>query len=128
MAPRFNDGFYFKTIKEWENEVVPSRTKSELFFWCVRLLPVVLLVGPVFAGKEWQLWLPILGLTYLFAMMFTFLDELNENIRFVRHQLWAFRDGVSRVNKQVSTYKDPERNFTLNDALMSLDREWENPG
>ena len=127
MSPQFNDGFYFKTIQQWEDEVVPARARSELLGWSIRLLPAALVLGGVVAGRNWKLWIAVFVGLYMFISVFTFLDELNENIRFVRHQLWAFRYAVRRVSAEVAQYKNPQDNFNLYAALTSLDREWEDP-
>jgi hypothetical protein len=124
--PRFNGDFYCKTIEEWENKVVPERCLSDKIGWSVRLLPVTLACG-LGAGLNWRLWVGVLAVTYVCAVLFTFLEEINENLRFVRHQMRAFRQAVRRVHEQVGMYKDPVSNFTVNDALQSLDREWEDP-
>ncbi len=127
MPPRFNDDFYCRTIEEWENQVVPQRALSDYLTWSFRLAPVALVLGTVLAGRNWQMWLAILAVLYLFVSLFVFIEELNENVRFVRHQMRVFRDAVRRANATVGKYKDPERNFTLHDALSSIDREWEDP-
>ncbi len=124
---RFNDDFYFKSINEWEEKVVPARARSNQIGWCLRLVVPALIVGSALSLRNWQTWLAIFSVVYVVAGVFTFLEELNENVRFVRHQLKAFREGVRRVSAEVSTYKDPERNFTLAYALSSIDREWEDP-
>lgn len=125
MKPKFNDDFYCRTIEEFENKVVPQRCLSDNIGWSVRLLPVTLVCG-FGAGLNWKQWVGVLAVTYVVVVLFAFLEEINENLRFVRHQMRAFREGVRRVNQQTGRYKDPH-NFTLHDALESLDREWEDP-
>jgi hypothetical protein len=127
MKPRFNDDFYNRSVEEFENEVVPARCVSDYIGWSCRLLPAILLIGVIVAGTNWQYWVIVIALAYPLVTLFTFLEEINENIRFVRHQARAFRDAVSAMRKHVDMYKDPDRNFTLNDALVTLDREWEDP-
>jgi hypothetical protein len=127
MKPRFNDDFYCRTIEEFENEVVPGRVKTEQLGWFLRLSPIAVVIGGTVAPSSWRMWVALAAAVYAIANLFAFLDEINENIRFVRHQMRAFRDGVASVNEQVARYNDPDRNFNLFDALSSLDREWEHP-
>ena len=115
------------TIEEWENKVVPSRTIADHVGWSLRLVPVALVLGTIVAGRQWQMWLVIAAGLYLFVVLFVFLEELNENVRFVRHQMRVFRVAIRQVNSQVQKYKDPERNFTPYDVLSSIDEEWEDP-
>ena len=126
MKPRFHDDFYCRTIEEFENKVVPQRCVSDQFGWSFRLLPVTLICG-LGAGLNWKQWIGVLGVTYVFALLFTFLEEINENLRFIRHQMRAFREGVRNANKHAGMYRDPTNDFTVHDALESLDREWEDP-
>ena len=126
MRRSFNDNFYCKTIQEWETKTIPDRLVSDRFTWGFRLLPITLVIG-IAAGLSWRLWIALLAVTYLFVILFCFFEETNENLRFVRHQMRAFREGVHCVNKQVNTCRDQSKNFTLYDAIESLDRERENP-
>ena len=93
----------------------------------MRLLPIGLVIGGTVAPSSWRMWAAIAATIYAFAMLFAFLEEINENIRFVRHQMRAFRDSVARVREQVAGYNDPHQNFDLFDALSSIDQEWEHP-
>ena len=126
MKSKFNDDIYCQTIEEWENETVPARIVTDQIGWSMRLLPVVLLVG-FGAQARWGLWLCIIAIAYVFALLFTFLEELNENIRFVRHQNRAFREAVREAFEDVAKYEDPDRNVTVFDALAILHSHWDDP-
>src|SRR2546428_7417798 len=105
---KFNDDYYYcKTIEEWENDFVPRRAITEYIGWALRLLPWFLLAGVCVGGRNLPIWVALGCLAACFVYVLTFLDEINENIRFVRHQLRAFREGVRAVNDEVSRYKDP---------------------
>jgi hypothetical protein len=125
--PRFNDGFYFKSITEWENETVPQRAWTDHIGWFLRLLPVAVVLGTIVGKSDWKTWLLILVALYPAVAILVFLEEVNENIRYVRHLMRVFRVAVARVSDQVAKYENPDKNFTAYDALSSIDREWENP-
>ncbi|MGA3099098.1 MAG: hypothetical protein ABSF25_21790, partial [Bryobacteraceae bacterium] len=81
-----------------------------------------------------RMWLPVLGAAYLVWLLFLFLHEINENIRFVRHQLRAFRDAVNEVGGRAERFPRPtfevypdRDNFSIADALEWLNRQWEYP-
>ena len=104
-----------------------GRVKTEQIGWLLRLLPITLVIGVAVAPLSWRMWVAIAAMLYVFAILFAFLNEINENIRFVRHQMRAFRDGVASVHDKVARYNDPHKNFNLFDALSSIDDEWEHP-
>ena len=126
MKPKFNDHVYCQTIEEWEDKTVPSRVNSVQITWGKQLLPAAVAVGAL-AQPRWQIWLCIMVVAYVFLFLFTFLEEINQNIRFVRHQTRALRDGVREAVDLFNKYREPERNVTVFDALASIDREWEDP-
>src|SRR5690349_9996177 len=102
--PRFNDGFYFKSITEWENETVPQRAWTDHIGWLLRLLPVAVVLGTIVGKSDWKTWLLILVALYPAVAILVFLEEVNENIRYVRHQMRVFRVAVARVSDQVAKY------------------------
>jgi hypothetical protein len=127
IKPNFNDDFYCRTIEEFENEIVPGRVKTEQIGWFLRLLPSAVIIGATLAPSSWRIWVAIAAMVWVLATLFTFLDELNENIRFVRHQMRAFRDAVAETHECVVRYNDPYGNFNLFDALDLINRNWEHP-
>jgi hypothetical protein len=127
MKRKFNDDFYCRTVEEWENESVPSRVIADQISWSVRLLPVVLLIGGFVGQARWGLWLCIIAVAYVFVVLFSFLEELNENIRFVRHQNRAFRVAVRETFEGFAKYNDPIRHVTVFDTLATLHGHWEDP-
>jgi hypothetical protein len=90
-------------------------------------LPVALIVGSATGPNSWLTWGAIFAVEFVVVGLFMLLDEVNENVRFVRHQLGALRFAVRRVGAEVASYKDPVANFALSDAVTALNREWEDP-
>lgn len=98
------------------------------------MLGPVLVIGLAVAGSDWRKWFSVLGAAYLVWLLFLFLHEINENIRFVRHQLRAFRDAVNEVGGSVERLHRPaldvypdRANFSIADALEWLNSKWEHP-
>jgi hypothetical protein len=60
-------------------------------------------------------------------VLLAFLEEINENIRFVRHQNRALRDALRESFELFSKYRDPDGNVTVFDALATLHDKWEDP-
>ena len=106
--PSFNDDFYCRSVEEWENKTIPALLFSRQLEWAFRLLLPLVIVGFTVAGKSWQTWLALACVTYVLVQIFTFLEELNENVRFVRHQLRTFRDAVRRSQIVFGKYNHPE--------------------
>ena len=113
MKPRFNDDFYCKTIEEFENEVVPGRVVTDQIRWFMRFLPIGLVIGGTVAPSSWRMWVAIAAMVYAFAMLFAFLEEINENIRFVRHQPRQLRGRAARGQRRANS---PEN-------IKSIDQE-----
>lgn len=86
----------------------------------------VLFIGQTFAGSDWLKWAAVLGGASVFWLGLVHLHELNENIRYVRHQLRVQRDAVHEVVRVLEQYRNRE-NFSLADALELLDGKWERP-
>jgi hypothetical protein len=133
MKPYFKDSYhddlYCESVEKWENEIMPGRLSAKRFQWFVNLLPAFLIAGVFVAGNSWRLWIALAACVYVIVKAFTFFEEVNENLRYVRHQLRTFRAGVRAVSDEVSKHRDrgPERNVTIPDFLESLNREWEDP-
>ena len=51
------------------------------------------------------------------------MEEVNENVRFVRRQLQVFRQAVGDANAEIGKYKQPD-NATAYDILNTVDRKW----
>jgi len=120
---KFNDDYYCKTVEEWEDETVPDMLLSKRIEWALRVAGPVLLIGIVVARGDWGRWLVLLAGFYLLVVLFTFLEEINENLRFVRHQLRTYREAFKVMNAEVATYRDGS-GFTLADFVDRVDREW----
>jgi hypothetical protein len=130
----FNDGYYCQTVEDFENKTFKDRASDAGFMWARHMLGPVLVIGFTVAGSNWRMWLPVLGAAYLVWLLFLFLHEINENIRFVRHQLRAFRDAVNEVGGRAERFPRPtfevypdRDNFSIADALEWLNRQWEYP-
>src|SRR5947208_2627633 len=118
---KFNDDYYCASVEEWENERIPHLLGAKRWEWLFRLFPALLVAGFLVAGGSWKLWVCFALFTYTLVTVFTFLEELNENIRFVRHQIRAFRHGVRKVNEDLNRYgKDPEGNYYQYDVRSCI--------
>lgn len=78
------DDSYDMDVADWENFLRYSRLPVKLRIWYKNLAIPFLLIGFGFAGDSWRLWVGVLGLYLVFAKIFTFCEELNENIRYTR--------------------------------------------
>jgi len=83
---RYDDA-YDKNIAEWEDFLRYSRLSSRRTTWYLNLLFPFLLIGFGFAGRSWTAWVGMLGLYLVFVKIFSFFEELNENIRYTRHKV-----------------------------------------
>jgi hypothetical protein len=52
------------------------------------------------------------------------MHEINENVRYVRHQLRVQREAYEAAAKQFRAYKTPEESVTPFEVIETLDREW----
>ena len=126
IRKRFNDGYYCKSIEEFEGESFFERFLQAGINWAFALSLPIVVIGREVAGSDWGRWAAVLGVGYMVWQVLVFLHELNENIRYVRHQLRVQRDAVAEVAAEIRKYKDPA-NFTLWDAVENLDSKWERP-
>lgn len=78
------------------------------------------------AGRDWTLWIAIAAAAFVAVRLFVFVDEVNENVRYVRQQLVAQRDAVAALRREFARYRQPER-VTPMDVVTALDSHWENP-
>lgn len=124
--PRFNDDYYCRTVEEWEDETIPSLLTTKGVEWAFGVGIPVFVAGGWLAGNEWKRWLALIVVGFLFWKVFVFLEEVNENVRFVRHQLRAFRDAVRDSQNELSKYHHPE-NVVASEALELFDRHWVQP-
>jgi hypothetical protein len=81
------DDYYDLPIGEWENHLGNSRLSDKRMFWYIHLFIPFLLIGIGFAGFSWDKWLGIIGVYYVFVNIFSFFEEINENIRYTRHKV-----------------------------------------
>jgi hypothetical protein len=81
------DDWYDTSIGEWEDYLRSSSLSDRRMTWYRGLVLPFLLIGIGFAGSSWQAWLGIIGLYYVFVMVFSFFEEINENLRYTRHKV-----------------------------------------
>jgi len=124
--PRFNDDYYHQTVEEWENTRLPSLLITKGLTWGVTVGISTFVAGGYFAGGDWKRWAAITLVAFLIWKVFVFLEELNENIRFVRHQLRTFRDAVRESQNELSKYHHPEK-LGACEVIELLDRLWSQP-
>jgi hypothetical protein len=126
MKRKFNDHYYYQTIEEFEDVTFKDRFWHAGFQWALIIFVPLLIVGENIPGSDWRRWVAVVGLGFMFWLVLVFLHEINENVRFVRHQLRAYRDAVHELNTVLEQYQNRE-NFKIADALEYLDRKWERP-
>lgn len=85
--PWIYDEAYDKNVADWEDFLRYSRLSDKRINWCQNLLPPFLLIGVGFAGSSWAAWIGVLGLYWVFVKVFSFFEEINENIRYTRHRV-----------------------------------------
>ena len=127
MKRTFNDDYYAVDIKKWEEERIPEIVVHGRFGW---FAPVVLAgLSLMFLGKgsfsdyTWMEWIASALVGVLCLQVFTFLHEINENLRFVRHKLQEQRGAFQRCVAQIRKYKNPEA-VSAFEILDSLETEW----
>jgi hypothetical protein len=125
-AMRFDDDYYCQTVEEFENNTSVERSRRADIEWGMILLLTALLFGGDFAGYHWDRWRVLIGAAFPFWLVLVFLHEVNENLRFVRHQLRVYRDAVHEVAKTAQQYRNRD-SFSPADAIEMLDRAWEHP-
>jgi hypothetical protein len=124
MGGRFNDDYYGVGVQEWEDERIPTIVRAKHATW----IPTIAIVGWAAIGQfasdhGWRFWVGYAAGVYSVASLFVLLEEVNENVRYVRHQLRVFRDGIAATNGEIGRYKNPQ-NATAHDILDTLDRKW----
>lgn len=123
MKRRFNDDYYAVPVEEWEGERIPQVILDGQLTW----IPVTAItgwfaVGQFVSNHGWAFWLAYAAGVYLVSSLFVLLTEVNENVRYVRHQLRTFRDAIRKTNEQIQKYQRPEH-ATADDILNGVDRE-----
>lgn len=126
MKRTFNDDYYCQTVETFETKTFSHRFWSAVGEWIWVPLVFTLLIGPYFAGSDWRKWLVVIFIGFIFLMLFLFMHEINENVRFVRHQLRAYRDAVADVRRILAMNENRDSRDLL-DAIIVLDDKWENP-
>ena len=83
----YNDGNYHISIDAQEKA---GTSRARFQFWSTLLRAGLLLgtVGLALDVPKWG-WLIVGAIAYTFALVFTHLDEVNENVRYVRHHVRA---------------------------------------
>lgn len=120
--PRFNDNYYCRTVQDWEEEVIPNLLWLKRFEWALAVCGPLVIIGLAFARTDWLRWLGVVAVGWLLITVFTFFEELNENLRFVRHQLREFHDAVNETARQYERYDNPEKNVTPFDIVSDISR------
>jgi len=132
MKRKFNDDFYSVSVDEWENEKVPERAVSDYKTYGVALLPVIIAIGSSLHANFLG-WCAVVSVAGCFLRLFVFMEELNENIRFVRHQNRTLREAVRRMVDEslAMTMKhnipNPLNRASVGELLNQLDNSWEYP-
>jgi hypothetical protein len=124
MTRRYNDDYYGVPIQEWEDKRIPAIVLHAHLTW----IPTTaffgwLAVGQFISNHDWRFWVGYGAGVYLMSMLFILLNETNENVRYVRHQLRAFRQAVVKTNDTIQKYHQPA-NATPDEILSQIDREW----
>ena len=79
--------------------------------------------GTALKIEGWTQWGALILVSLLVVLLFTTLTEVNENVRYVRHQLMVHREAFKETAKEFRKYKHPE-GVTLFEALDTLERNW----
>jgi len=122
----FDDYVYCETVEKWEREVLPQRLHGKALQWGMNLAWAVIPAGVVVAGTDWRRWLVVLAFGYVLLLLFTLLEELNENLRFVRRQVRTYRDAIKKANNELRQEEHPEK-IMVTDAFEQLNRHWKQP-
>jgi hypothetical protein len=81
------DNYYDLPIGEWEDYLRYTRLSDRRMTWYKGLFLPFLAMGIGFAGLSWRGWLGIAAIYYVFVNISSFLEEINENIRYTRHKV-----------------------------------------
>jgi hypothetical protein len=81
------DDYYDLPVGEWEDHLRNSRLSDKRMFWYIHLAIPFLLMGIGFARLSWEAWLGIIGVYWVTAKIFSFFEEINENLRYTRHKV-----------------------------------------
>lgn len=119
----FNDDLYCQTIEKWENEDLPRILSTKRWGFIIQLLVPFVVVAVAWARIDLSRWAVMLLFGYVLILVLNMFEELNENLRFVRHQPRAYRDAVREVRAYMESFNNPD-NLTLPDVLRTLDSEW----
>jgi hypothetical protein len=126
MKPPFNDDYYCRTVEDWEGKAVPHMLKAKGMEWGPIVIVTTVVVGADLVGGDWRRWIGVALAGFLLLKLFLFLEEINENVRFVRHQLRAFRDAVRESRDALSGRADLGRLGAL-EVLELLNEHWTQP-
>lgn len=123
---RYSDEYYAVDVEEWEAKKIPDTLSSAFWDWGGSLASLLLLVAFASGRTSWVHWGDAVyygvGL-YILVKVFQFLHEINENVRYVRHQNRVLRDAWRAVADEVLRYNDPD-NATVATLIERLDNEW----
>ena len=123
MAKRkFNDDYYCQSIRHFEDDTFADRYWGALLNWTGIMAIPMLMVGQAVAGSDWRRRIAVVGGAYALVVVCGFIHEINEYVRYVRHQLRVHREAVHEVAKTLAEHRNRE-NFTVADAVEFLDGE-----
>jgi hypothetical protein len=121
----YDDWRYCITVEEWEKQALPDLMRSKGIHWASVIGPMVFFVGSWVEG-DWRRWVSVSLLGFVMWRALILLEELTENVRYVRRQLRALRDAVKESQIDVSGH--PQRSeLAASDILQVLDRHWDQP-
>lgn len=112
MGRRFNDGYYAVSITEWEQECIPDVVWYARAEWSVMVVLAGICLMSLRTGGlssyTWREWVACAFVAFLCLQLFTFLHEINENLRFVRHKLAVQRYAFKKCAEEFGECKHPE--------------------
>jgi hypothetical protein len=124
MKRRYNDGYYGVPVDEWEEKRIPDVVRDAQLTWFPHVaITGWFVVGQFVPNHGWGFWAGFVAGVWLVSSLFSLLTEVNENVRYVRHQQRAFRDAVRKTAAMFDTYQRPDQ-VPAHDILSALDREW----
>lgn len=126
MASKYSDDYYSMHVLDFEGESAKERYWHSIVNWAMALGPFFFMAGSCAGITSWSGILAVIAVFWIVLQLFAFLHEINENIRYVRHQLRLQRDGLAMVAKEAYQYRNRE-NFDAFEFVTRMDDNWLNP-
>jgi hypothetical protein len=120
---KFNESYYAVSVREWEDEKIPFTLRVSIFTWVSIVAIPAYSVGTALKIEGWTQWGALIQVSFLIVGLFVIMTEVNENVRYVRHQLSVHRGAFKATAEEFRKYKHPE-GVTLFEALDTLERNW----